>query len=123
MRRPLSKKQRSKVIGNATFLMGRRVKYTPPKLIDTPHIKVGEMKRVIHENLGIKHSTFGALEHVRELNSWFLLVNSNVAAEKQLLNQCAVQPVFREEMLENFATIRIMWKKRVNQKTYHSSMQ
>ncbi|KAL6120475.1 hypothetical protein NUSPORA_02794 [Nucleospora cyclopteri] len=59
----------------------------------------------------MKYSTFGALEHVRELNSWFLLINSNVAAEKQLPNQCAVQPVFREEMLENFATIRIMWKR------------
>ncbi|KAL6121051.1 hypothetical protein NUSPORA_02098a, partial [Nucleospora cyclopteri] len=109
--RSLTKEERSKILGNPNFLNDRRVSYSIVKLVDTPFVRVSELKRAIHENLGLPYQVFGSLEFIKEVGHWYFLVNSLSANEHNILAHTAVQAVSFNDLKAHGDTILTMWSK------------
>ncbi|KAL6121048.1 hypothetical protein NUSPORA_02096 [Nucleospora cyclopteri] len=110
-RKPLTKEERANALGNPNFLLNRRVSYTMLKIINTPYIRIGEMKKIIFEELGIKYSMFGALEFSTDERCWFFAARTDEIARLDLLNHRVIRSVSLAEIKNNYNLISRMWSR------------
>ncbi|KAL6121639.1 hypothetical protein NUSPORA_01412 [Nucleospora cyclopteri] len=98
VRKELTKEERARVLGNTTFLKERKVSYSMIKLVDTPFIRVSEIKKTLKENLGLGYSVSGALEYDQSCSSWYLLIQSKAMKELNILEHTSMNHVSNKEI-------------------------